>query len=122
MNIPLPKSLLEGTKGICSPGQVKPCMAKGGMLHKKKAGKPLQEMGPDLYGAILLYTSNAIYKQLNQALRDEDRDKVNNYFPYLRMLFEACARLPTNKKTLWRGLGVDLYSTYKVGSTVIWWG
>jgi len=76
----------------------------------------------ELYGAILLYTSNAIYKELNKVLRDENRAKVKNFFPYLRFLFEACKRLPTKKKTLWRGVGVDLFSQYAVGSTIIWWG
>merc|ERR1740123_463437 len=79
-------------------------------------------MNPDLYGAILLYTANAIYKELNKALREEDRSNVEKYFPYLRLLFEACDRLPQKKRTLWRGVGVDLYSQYKVGSTIVWWG
>eukprot|EP00913_Durusdinium_trenchii_P012545 g11780.t1 len=56
------------------------------------------------------------------ALRDEDRDQAGSYFPYLRMLFEACARLPIREVTLWRGVGVDLYEQYKVGSTITWWG
>merc|ERR1719217_1335809 len=94
MQLALPATLSEASNKVCSSAQIKSCTTKGAVLAKKKAGKPLQEMGPDLYGAILLYTSNAIYKQLNQALRDEDREKVTNYFPYLRMLFEACARLP----------------------------
>merc|ERR1719230_430978 len=38
------------------------------------------------------------------------------------MLLEACARLPQKKVTLWRGIGVDLYDQYKVGSRIIWWG
>jgi len=122
MQLELPKTLLEAATGICPAGPVKQCTNKGTQLAKKKAGKPLQEMGADLYGAILLYTSNAIYKQLNKALRDEDRNVVQNYFKYLRMLFEACGRLETKTKTLWRGIGVDLFPTYKVGSTVIWWG
>ena len=71
-------------------------------MQKKKAGAPIQPMTPELYGAILLYTSNAIYKDLNKVLRDEDRALVHKYFPYLRMLFEACARLPQKKRTLWR--------------------
>jgi len=122
MNLPLPKTLLEGTKGICPPGKVKECTMKGGKMAKAKAGRPLQAMDPDLYGAILLYTSNAIYKQLNKALRDEDREQVQRYFPYLRMFFEACERLEKKERTLWRGVSVDLYSSYKVGAIIIWWG
>ena len=48
----------------------------------------MKPMNAELYGSILLYTSNAawpaygprrskaIYKQLNKALREEDRDQV----------------------------------------------
>jgi len=122
MELDLPASLNIAAKPVCGVKDITNCTKKGGVLDKKKAGKPLQTMGADLYGAILLYTSNAIYKQLNKALREEDRTEVQRYFPYLRMLFEACARLPVKKQTLWRGVGVDLFDQYKVGSTIIWWG
>lgn len=122
MQLELAKSLLEASKGICKENEVKNCTKKGATMHAKKAGSPQKPMSPDLYGAILLYTSNAIYQALNKALRDENREQVMKYFPYLRMLFEACARLPQQKTTLWRGVGVDLFSTYKVGSTITWWG
>merc|ERR1740129_2741804 len=122
MDLPLPKTLQECAKSVCAAKNIKECVDKGTTMFKKKAGKPKVAMTPDLYGAILLYTSNAICKQLNQALRDEDRRAVQAYFKYLRFLFEACARLPTRKVTLWRGVGVDLFPTYKVGSTIIWWG
>jgi len=122
MDVELPETLQKAATGLCGITDIKLCSTKGNFMHKKKAGKPIKTMTPDLYGSILLYTSNAIYKELNKALRDEDRGVVKKYFPYLRMLFEACARLPTRKQTLWRGVGVDLYNQYKVGSTIIWWG
>eukprot|EP00930_Biecheleria_cincta_P055734 TRINITY_DN42010_c0_g1_i1.p1 TRINITY_DN42010_c0_g1~~TRINITY_DN42010_c0_g1_i1.p1 ORF type:complete len:1022 (+),score=247.72 TRINITY_DN42010_c0_g1_i1:49-3066(+) len=127
MQLPLPASLQlacmpKGGEAVCTDKIVKSCVAKGKTMASKKAGKPTKPMDQELYGAILLYTANAIYQQLNKALRDEDRDKVKAFFAYLRLLFEACARLPTQKVTLWRGVGVDLYSQYKVGSTITWWG
>jgi hypothetical protein len=30
--------------------------------------------------------------------------------------------LPQTKRTLWRGISVDLSEQYKVGSTITWWG
>eukprot|EP00932_Pfiesteria_piscicida_P003974 SRR837773.1388.p2 GENE.SRR837773.1388~~SRR837773.1388.p2 ORF type:complete len:458 (+),score=223.16 SRR837773.1388:236-1609(+) len=122
MQLPVPANLHESAHMVCSPKDIKNCVTKGTTMHKKKAGKPHKPMTPDLYGAILLYTSNAIYKQLNKALRDEDRSAVSKFFPYLRFLFEATDRLPQKKVTLWRGIGVDLFTQYKVGSTIIWWG
>merc|ERR1719162_867638 len=89
MELELPSSLTAACKGICKVGEVTSCTKKGATMHKKKAGKPLQAMTPDLYGSILLYTSNAIYKELNKFLRDENRSKIMAYFPYLRVLFEA---------------------------------
>merc|ERR1719245_2610619 len=79
-------------------------------------------MEASLYAAIMLYTSNAIYRNLNTALRSEDRNKVQKYFSYLRLLLEALDRMPKKAKTLWRGVGVDLYDQYKKDSTVTWWG
>jgi len=122
MELPCPKSLEEAAKAVCGAKDIKSCHTKAVGLAKKKAGKPEKPMGPEHYGAILLYTANAIYKDLNKCLRDENRAKVQRYFAYLRLLFEACARLPTYQRTLWRGIGVDLSETYKVGSTIIWWG
>eukprot|EP00440_Ansanella_granifera_P075784 gb/GFBE01082241.1/.p1 GENE.gb/GFBE01082241.1/~~gb/GFBE01082241.1/.p1 ORF type:complete len:213 (+),score=59.69 gb/GFBE01082241.1/:1-639(+) len=122
MELDVPKTLPLACQGICGVKEVKSCTTKGKKLEAKKAGKPLKPMTADLYGSILLYTSNAIYRQLNKALRDEDREQVKAYFQYLRMLFEACARLPQRKVTLWRGVGVDLFDQYKVGSTITWWG
>merc|ERR1712190_712727 len=109
MELTLPATLQEAAVKVCGVNDIKSCTTKGTTMHKKKAGKPRKPMTPDLYGAILLYTSNAIYRQLNKALRDEDRTTVEKYFPYLRFLFEACARLPQQKRTLWRGVGVDLF-------------
>jgi len=122
MNLALPKTLGEACTGICGAGDVKSCVTKGTTMFKKKAGKPVKPMNAEMYAAILMYTGNAIYKDLNKALRDEDRDKVRKYFPYLRMLFEACSCLPTENCTLWRGISVDLLEQYKVGSTITWWG
>mmetsp|Transcript_14797 Transcript_14797/g.33658 ORF Transcript_14797/g.33658 Transcript_14797/m.33658 type:complete len:967 (+) Transcript_14797:52-2952(+) len=122
MELKLPKTLSEACTGICKPGDVKSCVTKGATMFKKKAGKPVKPMSQEMYAAILMYTGNAIYKDLNKALRDEDRDQVRKFFPYLRMLFESCGCLPTETCTLWRGISVDLLAQYKVGSTITWWG
>jgi len=76
MELPLPKSLKEACTGVCSPGSIKPSEDKGIELAKKQAGKPKQKMDSSLYGAIMLYTSNVIYTQLNAALRDSKRGSV----------------------------------------------
>ena len=122
MSLPLPKDLETACSGICTAGSIKSSMARGKKHQEKQSGGPSKAMESHLYGAIMLYTSNAIYKQLNAALRSEDRNKIKKYKPYLRLLFEALNRLPQQTRTLWRGIGVDLYDQYAVGSTITWWG
>jgi len=96
---------------------------KGEELSKKQAGKPTKPMNGHLYGSIMLYTSNAIYADLNRCLRAENRTKIKKYFKYLRLLFEAMDHLPKENKTLYRGINVDLFDSkdYEKGKTVTWW-
>eukprot|EP00656_Telonema_subtile_P047408 TRINITY_DN5441_c0_g1_i4.p1 TRINITY_DN5441_c0_g1~~TRINITY_DN5441_c0_g1_i4.p1 ORF type:complete len:975 (+),score=317.26 TRINITY_DN5441_c0_g1_i4:183-3107(+) len=121
MELPLADTLGEAAAGICPVAEVNSCVTKGAVMAKKGAGSPKVPMSPDLYGSILLYTGNAIYRDLNTALREEDRKKIKKYFPYLRMLLEAAGLLPQETTTLWRGIGVDLLDQYKVGQTITWW-
>lgn len=122
MDLQLMKTLNEAIGKICSLSDVKSSVKKGKELSDKKAGNPTRIMNEELYGSIMLYTSNAIYKELNKVLRDENRTGVKKFFNYLRMLFEALSILPKKDVTLWRGISVDLSKQYQVGSTVVWWG
>jgi len=124
LDIPLPKSLDEAATGLCAKGSITQCEKKGQDLASKQVGNPQKKMDGSLYGAIMLYTSNAIYKELNQTLRDENRTKIKKYFKYLRLFFESMDHMPKESRTLWRGLSVDLHDNpqYEVGKTVTWWG
>jgi len=120
MQLVCPKALSDCGVGGSS---VKSSTAQGEKLAQKQAGKPSKNMSAALYASIMLYTSNAIYRDLNQCLRDENRTKIKKYFKYLRLLFEAMASLPKENRTLWRGIDRDLYGSaqYEVGKTVTWW-
>lgn len=122
MELELKKKLLDACKHICTSCDVKSSVTKGLSLAKNNAGNPTKVMNQELYGAILLYTSNAIYKDLNKVLREQNRTAVKKYFDYLRMLFEAADILPKKEVTLWRGISVDLSKQYIPGSKVVWWG
>merc|ERR1719217_2025042 len=77
-----------------------------------KQGEDLaKKMDAKLYAAFMLYTSNAIYQDLNKCLRDQNRSKIQKYFKYLRLLFEAMDHLPKENRTLWRGISVDVYDS-----------
>jgi predicted DNA-binding WGR domain protein len=120
MDLPVPAKLADCGVGGSS---VTPSTTQGEQLAKKQAGNPTKPMSGAMYGSIMLYTSNAIYQDLNKCLRDENRTKIRKYFKYLRLLFEAMGTLPKENRTLWRGISVDLFgkSDYDVGKTVTWW-
>jgi len=124
MQLPVPTSLDNAANGLCSSSDIKKSATKGDDLAKKQAGRPTKNMTGHLYGSIMLYTSNAIYQDLNKCLRDENRTKLKKYFKYLRLFFESMDHLPKRNVKLWRGLSVDLHTNpqYKVGNTVTWWG
>merc|ERR1719174_3429588 len=100
------ETTLPATLADCGVGgsSVKSSTTQGEQLAKKQAGNPQSKMGAALYAAIMLYTSNAIYADLNKCLRAENRGKIKRYFKYLRLFLEAMACLPKRKKTLWRGI------------------
>jgi len=121
MEMPVPATLKAAATTICSQGDIDRCVTKGNELAVKQVGGPKKKCSGELYASILLYTSNAIYAALNKALRDENRGAVKKYFSYLRLFLEAFDVLPQQSCKLWRGIGVDLYDQYKVGSTITWW-
>mmetsp|Transcript_152865 Transcript_152865/g.292767 ORF Transcript_152865/g.292767 Transcript_152865/m.292767 type:complete len:717 (+) Transcript_152865:65-2215(+) len=71
--------------------------------------------------AIHLYTTNHLYKKLNEALRHDDRKMVTQYFLYLRLLLCALRKLPATSSKLYRGVALDLSAQYAKGSEVTWW-
>ncbi|CAF1436608.1 unnamed protein product [Rotaria sordida] len=77
--------------------------------------------------AVRLYTAewddgyDSLYKLLNETLRLEDRKKLIPWFSYLKLLLTALFKLPSFRGTVWRGVQVNLYSSYNVGSHITWW-
>jgi len=124
MELPVPASLDDAASAVAAKPSIASSNAKANDLAKKQAGKPNKKMEVKQYAALLLYTSNAIYKELNKALRDGNRGRLKKFFKYLRLFFESMDALPKQKRKLWRGLSVNLHSNpqYKVGNTVTWWG
>lgn len=122
LSLPIPKTLAEAIGAAADKNSINNSVTKGDVLAKKQAGTPLRPMNKEEYGSIMLYTSNAIYRDLNKVLRDENRQGVQKYFNYLRLLLSAADALPQKNVTLWRGISVDLSTQYKVDSTIVWWG
>jgi len=123
MKLDVPKTLPDACKGICGSSEVKHSEDRGKELARKQAGRPKKKMEVAHYGAISLYTSNAIYSTINKILRDENRSKLTKYFKYLRLFFDAADRLPSKRGKLFRGVHADLSKSaqYEKGKTVTWW-
>ncbi|AJF70095.1 uracil-DNA glycosylase [Streptomyces vietnamensis] len=80
-------------------------------------------LSADAISALYLYTcESAFYREINAVLRSPDRERLEPYLPYLRLLFSAVADLPAQTRPLWRGVALDLRSQYPLGRTVTWWG
>jgi uracil DNA glycosylase len=77
----------------------------------------------DQAAALYLYTmQSSFYQLINAALREADRTTILPFFSYLRLLFSALEVLQPVLLDLWRGVKLDLRSTYVVSTTVTWWG
>jgi hypothetical protein len=78
--------------------------------------------------AIHLYTMQfdggpSLYLLLNQSLRGENRDQLKPWFSFLKLFLTALYKLPSQSKTVWRGVkNVDLSEKYKTGRKFAWWG
>ena len=120
--LPLPSTLKEACTpyGVSDTGSINSSVARGKRLSIAKAGKPIKPMNGDKYGAIVLYTGNSCYRELNTALRQEHKN-VPKFMSYLRLLFEAMDHMPTAKVRLWRGIAADLYTEYEPGKVITWW-
>eukprot|EP00415_Alexandrium_ostenfeldii_P001287 UN1287 len=107
-------SLAEACKPLELEAPAKSSVAK---TDKMKKGKLTKEEA----AAVHMYTTNYLYKLLNEALRCPDRSKVERYFLYLRLLVAALRKLPATSEKLYRGVALDLSAQYKASSKVTWW-
>jgi len=119
---PLQPTLMKAClpHGVSDRNSITSSVTRGNTLAAQKKGGPIKEMNGEKYGAIVLYTGNSCYRQLNQALR-QDHKEVPKYMSYLRLLFEAMEAMPTAKVRLWRGIAADLYDEYEPGKVIVWW-
>ena len=78
--------------------------------------------------SIHLYTMQfhggpSLYQILNQSLRDENREQLLPWFSFLKLYLTALHKLPSECRTVWRGVkNVDLSAKYQIGTKVAWWG
>jgi hypothetical protein len=95
---------------------------------KQNCTDPADGLTQDESAAIMLYTMSwepldrCLYHALNTTLRSADRQQLKPWFPYLKLLLTAIARLPTTaSRIIYRGIKLDLSSNYSVHDTIVWW-
>jgi hypothetical protein len=121
LKLPLPKTLAMAASNVSDAGSIKTSQKRGEELASKQCGGPIKQMDKELYAAIVLYTGNSIYRQLNAALRSENRKQVQKYFNYLRLFVEAMEFMPKKQRKLWRGISANLFDQYTEGKVITWW-
>lgn len=87
-----------------------------------KAGE-LDPLSKEEAMALHIYTQESkFYKVCNTALRAQDRAKILPFFPYLKLVLRGLRKLPALDTTVYRGVKLDLSSTYPELEDFIWWG
>lgn len=100
-------------------GIVSMCMEFAAKLLKSENnGLTLDEIA-----AINLYTAeSSFYSILNARMMNSNRDLLEPFLPYIRLLLKGLYKLPTTgTTTLYRGIRKDLMHVYKPGFEFPWW-
>ncbi len=63
----------------------------------------------------------SFFSRLNEALRAENRHALKLWFAFLKLFINALKKLPSTKKTVWRGIEGDVGSIFADGDVHIWW-
>ncbi|CAF1028671.1 unnamed protein product [Didymodactylos carnosus] len=97
-------------------------------IAKDNCKSPLDSLTVDQLASIHLYTmewkpsSNSLYSILNRTLRNEDRNSLIPWFPYLKLLLTALHNIPSVQGVVWRGIKADLSMKFNTGDPFVWWG
>ena len=103
-------------------------------IAKQQLGSPVQRklkrrgLSSDELTAIRLYTMQwvenrkSLYWLLNKNLREGDQcEQMEPWLGYLKLFLSALIKLPSEKRTVWRGVKEDLSENYARGNTITWW-
>lgn len=97
-------------------------------IATETANRDNETLTYDQSAAIYLYTmpckqhNQSLCAQLNSRLRSKDRTELIPYYLFLKLFYSALHKLPSMKRTVWRGAKGDVRSEYPVGQTIVWWG
>ena len=100
-----------------------PDVEKNVSIAKEKCTRHLYSLNLDESAAIYLYTMpKRFFSELNNALRNPERQLVRPWLPYLKLLISGLQKLPDTKATVWRGVNYDATSHFVDNAVYTWWG
>ena len=121
--------LLSLEEAVLSLVSLLPAVQSYAYSVKQKCMNPADGLTQNESAAIMLYTmtweplDQCLYYALNATLRSVARQKLQPWFPYLKLLLTALSRLPsTGYRTIYRGVKLDFSDGYSMRDTVVWWG
>ncbi|CAF3671248.1 unnamed protein product [Rotaria sp. Silwood1] len=89
---------------------------------------PSDDLTRDESASIFLYTMEwedehrSVYSILNETLRTADREQLQPWYKYLKLLLTALVKIPcAPQQTVWRGIRKELRLKFRRGTPVIWW-
>ncbi len=89
---------------------------------KKECNRNSKLLTWDESAAIYLYSMPiSFFPCLNSALRVKNRHALKSWFAFLKLFITALEKLPSTKKTVWRGVEGDVGSIFADGDVHIWW-
>ena len=96
----------------------------------KKRCKPVPDDGltRDESAAIILHSmgweprKECLQFALSLTLRSEDKQNVKPWFLYLKLILTALSRLPSIRRTVYRGIKKDLSKEFPAGKVFMWRG
>lgn len=99
------------------------------MAKENNSRLSIDDLTLDESAAICLYSmewephDQCLSRILNQSLRSKDRQKLNSWYLYLKLLLTALTHLPSIfDAKIYRGIKLDLSNDYPQGKKFIWWG
>ena len=104
-----------------------PRIERNVFVVKQNCHEPKDGLTSDESASIMLYTlesnshEDSLYVILNETLRSEQRQKLKPWFLYLRLMLTALTRLPSERRSVFRGVRENLQGQYPIGNTCIWW-
>ncbi|CAF3048156.1 unnamed protein product [Rotaria socialis] len=116
-------SLEEAVKPLLN---IVPKVERNVYVVQENCQNPEDGLTTDESASIMLYTyesmphEDSLYVKLNATLRSEQRKNLVPWFLYLRLILTALARLPSKRRSVFRGVKEMLWLDYPIGKIFIW--